>query len=199
MTVRRRSRWLLPVVLLAACGALGAVLYGQIRQAQSVDGATATSTAGGAVIEPLPPEAEFAMPSQDNYAAIVDRPLFSPTRRPETGTISAPIEPGADVPIKLKGTNITLAARSGLFQLGDNTSSVWVSEGGEIGGWVVKEVHDFGAVLERDGESIELFLQYDDTPPPPPEPVEQPESEPPAEEIPPPDNTTDAGGNTTNQ
>jgi hypothetical protein len=199
MTARRRSRWLLPAVLLAACGLLGTLLYGQIRQSQSADGPVTDGTAAGAVIEPLPPEPEFSMPPQDNYAAIVDRPLFSPTRRPETGAILAPAEPGADVPIKLKGTNMTATARSGLFQLGDNTQSVWVSEGGEIGGWTVKEVHDFGAVLERDGESIELFLQYDDTPPPPPEPVEQPESEPPAEEVPPPDNTTDAGNNTTTQ
>lgn len=199
MTARRRSRWLPPLVLLAVCGALGTVLYDQVRHGQTAGVVSASSTTGGPAIEPLPTEAVFSMPPQDTYSGIVERPLFSPNRRPETGASFTPADPGADVSIKLVGTFIMPAERFALFKLGDNEQTARVDEGGEIAGWTVKEIHEFSALLERDGETLEIFLQYDDTPPPPPEPVEPAEPEQPVEEVPPSDAPTETGAGTITQ
>ncbi|MGH6931635.1 MAG: hypothetical protein ACREEE_04295 [Dongiaceae bacterium] len=198
MTARRRSRWLLPLVLLAVCGVLGAALYDRLNRTGPVGGANADPSTAAAAREPLPPESVFTMPPQDTYGAIIERPLFSPTRRPETGASFTPTDAGPEVTIKLIGVFITSTDRFALLKLDETAQSVRVSEGGEIAGWTVKEIHEFGAVLERDGETLELFLQYDDTPPPA-ETTEPVETEPPAEEVQPPEVTNEPPAGTTNQ
>jgi hypothetical protein len=192
MSARRRSRWLLPLVLLGVCAVLGTVLYDQIAGDAPGGGGNAGSTAGSFAIEALPAEAAFDMPPRETYAAVIERPLFSPTRRPETGAVFTPEAPAEDIQLKLLGVLISSDERFALIKTGESNPAIRVGAGGGIAGWTVKEIHEFSVILERDDETIEIFLQYDDTPPPQPEPPPEEEVvEPPVEEAPP-ENSSEA-------
>ena len=78
------------------------------------------------------------------YAAVtLQRPLFTPGRRPEApGGAAAPLAPLRQEPPRLAGIMMTAAGRSAIFATADETGhGTVVGEGGSIGPWRVEAIH----------------------------------------------------------
>lgn len=98
-------------------------------------------------------------PSLERYREVLDRPLFSPTRRP-TETASAPVS-GDDsgMPV-LQGIVVSPGQRFALFALGPETPASRVTEGETIGRWTVAKITVARVTLKgEDGAPMELTLK----------------------------------------
>lgn len=106
-----------------------------------------------------------AEPAPDGrYRAMVERPLFAPTRRPPpAAAMPAPAEaPPAlpDPPPNLALSGVIAGGGGGvalLKRLGD-AAPVRVGLGGRIDGWTVAEIHPRSVVLARDARSVTVGL-----------------------------------------
>ncbi len=98
-------------------------------------------------------------PSLERYREVLDRPLFSPTRRPSE-TASAPA--GGDesgMPV-LQGIVVSPAQKFALFADGPETAARRVADGETIGRWTVAKIAAARVTLkDDDGAPIELTLK----------------------------------------
>lgn len=112
------------------------------------------------------PESTFTLPPPEEFNAIVDRPLFSPDRKPPENAspieASSPAaETGGDAPrqIVLAGTATDQANRA-VAILHDVSQGVqfrvWV--GDQVNGWRVKEIRPRMVVLATATEEVTVTL-----------------------------------------
>jgi len=210
---RRRARLTWPLLLLAACGAVSARLYDEWRQASTgSESAPAAATAGGAATPASTPEAALALPPPEQFAVIVDRPLFAQARRPPppappaTAAPAPPSEPepapepvAAEAPppepppppavdFTLVGIVTDGTERHALVQRQSDGTVVEVPEGGDISGWFAVLIDPERAVFRQAGTEEELVLHFDAPVPagliPPPRPKATPPTVAPANNVP---------------
>lgn len=118
------------------------------------------SPAGPSLAQPVARPAIF-------YKAITDRPLFSPSRRPEkagpSGSVeTVPVTPSRDAPqnapaFVLKGTMVIGNTASALVGLPD-TPADWVTPGSVVSGWTVTKVDAESAELSLDSNIVRVDL-----------------------------------------
>lgn len=185
----RRSAALLPLLLAAACIVLGARVYDEWQLSQEPLRIDAPAPVAGAAPAPQS-QAPLTAPSPGAFAAIVERPLFSPTRRPPQAPAAAPQAAAAPAPppqpigFSLAGIVIADGTRVALVQLQTDGSLVQVPEGGEVDGWKAVKIEAERAVFRRGGDEASLALDYLRPVPPGqvPPPVQQ---APPQQQVPP--------------
>jgi len=156
MRMRKAKLWL-PSSLLLTCLALTWLIYEQLTMAPNSEAFARPSTQRTIDLPDLPLELQFAMPAIETYQAVLERPLFSPNRRPPPTAIAA-----------LKGFNFTLMGvlidkNLGLALLrrqGDG-KDVRMRVGEEIEGWTLLEVALDFIVVERDGQEEILEPAFD--------------------------------------
>jgi general secretion pathway protein N len=198
---RRRSAALLPLLLIAGCAALGWKIYDD-WSAASADAAAAPASAdvAGAVPDAPPAAADLALslPPPERFAVIVERPLFSPTRRPappaaeqaqaEEPALESPAEPETapegppppTVDFTLVGIVIAGSERYALVERHVDGRVVEVAEGGDVGGWFAVLIDPDRAVFRQGAVEEELVLKYES--PVPPERIPPPRAVPPPPE-----------------
>ena len=100
------------------------------------------------------------MPAIETYQAVLERPLFSPNRRP-------PLEESTAI-AALKGFNFTLMGvlidmnlRLVLLRRHGDGKAIRMREGEEIAGWTLLEVALDFIVVERDGQEEILEPAFD--------------------------------------
>jgi general secretion pathway protein N len=188
MTAQRWSKSIVPLSLAAICAVLGAKVYDEwLGLQQPVTIETPTAAAGDAPAS-LPLGPSLTTPSEDSFAAIIERPLFSPSRRPaEAAPVAAPDAAEAlataDVPLDfaLVGTVVSGNERVALVATRADGKIVQVRERGEVLGWTALLIEDGRAVFRRGKAEEELVLRYEDPvpsdkiPPPRPKPAKQAE------------------------
>lgn len=118
---------------------------------------------------PLVPELGAQAPATRVAAArhpeILDRPLFSPTRRPPPPEQAQAEPAAAPQPDPLKDVHLF-----GIFEAGRDRGAILridgdvqrVRVGESVAGWTLREVHDRQVVLVRQGQSRTLDLAYAD-------------------------------------
>jgi len=106
----------------------------------------AGTAAPAAALAPLPPLAEFG--------AIVERPLFLPSRRPEAAIgVAGPAAPGAESRYRLLGLVSAGPARKAL--VADGARRFEVKEGDRLDDWTVRRVEQDRLVLSSPaGEAV---------------------------------------------
>jgi hypothetical protein len=117
------------------------------------------------------------MPPREDYASVVERPLFLPERRPppddegEDGEEDFAEEPAELGNIDLSAVVITPDAVKA-WVLPHSQERRWLRIGDEIDGWTLTHIGPDSLVLERQGERNEVVLRdYDNAPAPiPPTP-----------------------------
>lgn len=163
MIARRGSGWLAPTLLLSVCLVLAAVVYGQVWSERPVE--VAAMVGQVAPLPALPGELSFAMPAAETFSIILERPLFSPTRRPPAGgtvTIES-VEPELDV--TLVGVIISAGEQIAIIKPKDGGRFVRLSLGDSFQGWNLESIEP-NRVTFRRGE-IEEFIEIDYEEPPP--------------------------------
>ncbi len=172
-------KWVLGVIVLG----LGGLLYLQwsgwpppavVQRAQAVPGATQVATEPDPLVELSPLE------DLEEYAAIKDRPLFRPDRRPrvdepEEETAPPPPEETAKLDgLDLAGVLISPGVTVAWVKDPTQPAPLRVRPGEELNGWTVKDIKTDRLVLERQGTTDTLPLRTFNapwaSPPPPPLP-----------------------------
>jgi len=100
----------------------------------------------------------------EEYASIIERPLFLPERRPPPEESDEPEEAPAEEPTDLDGVDlnavmITSGLISGCVRAPASQDLVRLRIGDEFEGWTVSRIEPDRLVLERQGEIDELILR----------------------------------------
>ena len=97
-----------------------------------------------------------------SLAPILDRPLFSPSRRPEAAAPLTPPAPPAparrDRQITLKGVFIDGPEAKAFVTSADRPEGAWVSRGGTVNGWRVAAVLAGEVRFEAEGEAFSASM-----------------------------------------
>ncbi len=158
---RRRPRLWLPTSFVVAYIALGWLIYQQLTGAPNTEALARIQLEQVPALKELPPELQFTLAAIEDFDSVLERPLFSPSRRP------LPTEEGAapavdqDFDYTLKGVLIDNEARIALLYHKGGAGTVRQAEGTKIDGWLLKEVEADFIVVERNGEEeiVELIFQ----------------------------------------
>lgn len=158
---RRRPRLFLPTSFVVAYLALGWLIYHQLTGSPNTEALARGEPAATLSLDELPPELRFTMAAIEDFDSILERPLFSPSRRAPVVADDAGPAANADFGYDLTGVLIDDDARIALFRRNDGSGDVRQAEGTTIDGWLLKEVAPDFVVLERDGEEhvVELAFQ----------------------------------------
>jgi hypothetical protein len=172
MTAGRWSRSLMPLSLAAICAVLAAKVYDEWRGLQEPVALETAAVPEGDTPASLPLGPSLTTPTEDSFAAIIERPLFSPSRRPaQAATTPAPetVEAApAETPLDfaLVGTIVSGDERVALVETKGDGKVVQVRERGEVLGWTALLIEDGRVVFRRGRAEEELVLRYDQPVPP---------------------------------
>jgi hypothetical protein len=161
MSARRGSRSLL---LLALCAALGAILYEEIERPLRSE--IVVSGGAPASLAPLPAEPQFTMPPESSFAAVLERPVFSPTRRPMQAGDAKASSTATSVDFTLIGVVITGGERYAIVKPSNGDAFQRLNEGDELAGWSAVSIRSDRVLLRRGTLEKEVVLDYK-TPVPP--------------------------------
>ena len=159
MKHRRSSVWP-PMLLLVVCAALAWVIYRQVGVAPNLNAAQGSTTAATQVPD-LPPELQFSMRPVEDFDAILERPLFSPNRRPPAIEALESPPPNSDVTFTLKGILIDEDVRIALFRAQRNKKILRLREGDMIEGWTLVRIERHSVSLARGAFETMLKPTYD--------------------------------------
>jgi type II secretory pathway component PulC len=159
MRMRKANLWL-PTALLLICLAFGVLIYQQLTMAPDSEAFARSSTERDVELPDLPPPPQFSMMGIENYQAVLERPLFSPDRRPPPGDSTTPTV-SKEFDFDLKGVVIEDNVRTALLRRQIDGQIVRLARGDEIEGWTLLEVELDYVVVEHDGHEEVLELTFD--------------------------------------
>jgi hypothetical protein len=140
-------------LLALLCGGLGGALYIELRNSPEAGMvAPASGSSSPSDLSPLE-EPEVVVPSLAVYAPVIERPLFSPTRRPPPVSKLIAAAPMRTNGMTLKGVVLSPQRRIALIETaGSGTDPQRIAEGERLDGWTVEAVLADHAIL-RNGEA----------------------------------------------
>jgi general secretion pathway protein N len=104
----------------------------------------------------------LAAQSLERLSATVDRPLFSPSRRPPPGPVAQAPEPTAPPPpppdLVLSGIVMDGESARAIVRVGAEKKVVRAQIGDDIGGWTVSQIEGRTLVLSLDGRFVTFTL-----------------------------------------
>jgi hypothetical protein len=156
--MRPSRHQLLPALLLSLCLGLAGVIYIELDQ-PSIDSiakaapAPPRETMGAASDAP-----GFTMPPVRAYTEVLERPLFSETRRPSVDSPTAPVDPRSSA-FNLVGTIISAHERRALIEHGQPPHLERLSEGQDIDGWSVESIRTDRVILTRADARLEVKVK----------------------------------------
>lgn len=159
MAGHRFDYWV-PIGLLVLCLALIWVIFQQLAAASNDEPVAADGSVIAAIVPDLPPEPHFEIAPIEAFEIVVQRPLFSPTRRPPIEQ-TARVTTSENVTLVLKGILIDKDARIALIRPRNSGKIERLAEGQEIGGWTVMLIAPDHVVLERGGREQTLEPGFD--------------------------------------
>ncbi len=153
------------VLALVAAGCATA-LYAELQaQAEGAQAAAPAAPEPAALALPGIEEPAVAVPPLAAYAAVVERPLFSPARRPAVvAPPDAAAPPARSDELTLRGVMLAPHKRVALIEIeGADEEARWLAEGETLHGWTIEAIHARHVVLSEDGESRQLALDWEAT------------------------------------
>jgi hypothetical protein len=154
-----------PLLLALLCAALGGAIYVESAPPAAETAAAARSPATRAAQAPAR-EATFAMPPLASYREVVERPLFSETRRPAPKSVAAADPRAAGLTLKATLLSTSDPHPFALMEHGQPPKQDRISVGSEIEGWTVEAILLDRIVLARGDTRVEIKVK--DEPPPHP-------------------------------
>jgi hypothetical protein len=186
-TDKPSSAALLPALLLAGCLGLGWVVYQQLM-ASPAPRPLPVAAGPAEPLPELPQEVPFVMPPADEFASVLERPLFSPTRRPPSE--AAPVFTVTQDPLDLELTGVIGSGgqRTAIFrpkavapvetarskrrrqrverakrtpQVSPAPASIQLTEGDDYKGWKLEQIEVDSALFVRGEEETWLEISFD--------------------------------------
>jgi hypothetical protein len=130
----RRAQIFLTLLCLALLGAI----YGALER-PSIDEFTTAAPLGAAAAKQTAaaPPSRFTLPPLNELGHVLERPIFSSTRRPPERVPGAPAQSASFV---LVGIVISSSGRQALIELGEPSRLHRIGEGQVLAGWTVESI-----------------------------------------------------------
>jgi hypothetical protein len=150
------------IVLALVAAGCAAALYQQLGEPAE---RTLAATTPAAPTLPGLEEPVLVVPPLAAYAPVVERPLFSPSRRPPVAAAPSPaVAPARGGELTLRGVVLSPHKRIALIETEGAREPRWLAEGETLQGWTVEEVHAGHIVLSDAGATRQLALHWEATP-----------------------------------
>jgi hypothetical protein len=164
MIARRGSGWLTSTLLLGVCIALASVVYGQLRMTPPKP-APGGGDGEAPALAALPAQPRYTLAPAEDFSEVLERPLFSPTRRPPAeGTVAAPdSEPTLEV--TLMGIIISSEEQIAIVKPKGGGGFLRLSVGDSFQGWAVESIEPNRIIFRRGDIEEHIELTYDLPPP----------------------------------
>ncbi len=163
MIARRGSGWLVSTLLLGVCLALAAFVYAQVQM--EVPEPAPSGIGEVPPLAVLPAQANYAMAPVEDFSAILERPLFSPTRRPPAEGVVATAASEPELQVTLVGVIISSDEQIALVRLKDATRFARLSVGDSFQGWTLDSIEPSRITFRRGDVEEHIELTYDVPPP----------------------------------
>ncbi len=164
MIARRGSGWLAAPFLLGVCIALGAFVYDQARREQPSP-APSAGLGEAPPLAALPAQPKYSVAPVSDFSAILERPLFSPTRQPPAEGVAAVAPSEPELQVTLVGVIISSDEQIAIVRLKDATSFARLSVGDSFQGWVLNSIEPSRITFRRGDVEEHIELTYDVPPP----------------------------------
>ena len=168
MIARRGSGWLISTLLLGVCIALASVVYGQMQMTPPEPapwGGPGGNNAEAPPLAALPEQPSYTLAPVEDFSEVLDRPLFSPTRRPPAeGAVPAP-DSEPELEVTLVGVIISSEEQIAIVKPKDGSRLLRLSVGDSFQGWAVDSIEKSRIIFRR-GDIEEIFELTYDLPPP---------------------------------
>ncbi len=159
MIARRGSGWLAATLLLGVCLVLAAFVYDQARR--EAPGLAPPGGGGAPPLAALPEEPNYAMAPLDDFSSILERPLFSPTRRPPAPGAVAVAAPESGLEVTLVGVIISSEEQIAIVRLKDASRFARLSVGDSFQGWTLYAIEPSRVTFRRGDREEHIELTYD--------------------------------------
>lgn len=167
MISRRSNRGPLAWLISGAGIVMALVIYAEIRARPMIEDESSPQATGTEIRVAPRPAVRRPMPEKTTFAAIIERPLFSPSRRPRSE--ETPIAPTPILDFSLLGVVISTGEPLALVKPGAGGEPVRVKEGEGISGWTVSRIESDRILVRHGGMERELRLDFAAPAPPAPE------------------------------
>jgi len=147
--VRRMRTIAMAAALLLLCGGLAAVIADRLQDGRPSAGAE--TAAGDAVELAAPTMPQYELPPLEAYPELLDRPLFSSTRRPVEAD-DAPVQAAVTsqgLDVVLTGVIIADGNKVALIVPRNTAKPVRLIEGQGYQGWTLSEVQSEGVIFRQ--------------------------------------------------
>ncbi|MDQ2090850.1 type II secretion system protein N [Marimonas arenosa] len=166
MTGAPRGLALLFVAVLATAGA-GVGLYRELSRTP-LENQALPGPDGEPEVQGLSDILKYDPPPLAAFNAVLEKPLFSPTRQPPETVEDDSTPPAEDRSVtspqrlraKLLGVVVSESRHLAILEVPSEPTVVYVSKGEELLGWTLKELGPDTVEFERNGETVTLTLEY---------------------------------------
>lgn len=166
---KNHKRGPLPWLAVGTCLVMICVVFAEIRARPIIHDAPPFQATAAEVLPAPPTPSRQAMPEKNRLEAIVERPLFSSSRRPHSEQTSVASVPSPH--LSLFGVVISTDEAVALVKPGAGGGPMRVKQGEDISGWIVARIEPDRILVRRDVMERELLLDFAAPAPPPPEPA----------------------------
>jgi hypothetical protein len=137
--------------------ALVCVIYAEISVFVTGDARESGNRAPPNLPAPMSSPSLIAMPDREELAAILERPVFSETRRPSEGPIERTTR---QTDFTLAGVVIAAGERSALIQPRNGRLIQRLKEGDDVAGWMLVEISRDRIKIRRGVVEAEMLIDY---------------------------------------
>ena len=164
MIARRRSGWLTSTLLLGLCLALAAFVY---EQAGIEAPGPPPPTGGGEAprLAALSAQPNYTKAPLAEFSAVLERPLFSPTRRPPAEGTVPEAAPEAELQVTLVGVIISSEEQIAIVRPKDASRFARLSVGDSFQGWTLASIEPKRVTFRRGDVEEHIELTFDVPPP----------------------------------
>lgn len=172
MIGRSGPPWALPVALLALCAVLGWRIADEWTRPIEVEPPEVESLPPAEPLSPPEPMPEFALPPVSEFEEVVERPIFSPTRRPPAEGTAPVGAPAPELELELIGVVLSQSEQTAIVMPTATQEALRLALGDAYQGWTLVRIEADRATFTRGDQEETLLLSYD-RPPPTPSPRER--------------------------